>query len=272
MRSGIELHLEKGCEVIFSTRREDYLPAIFILYEGMRCCTYSAQLYVRDCHDIVITGEGVFDGQGFTRWYLATVYPDGPQKLHEACEQHVPVEQRVFTTEEQGLRPGMLHFVSCRNVLIEGCTFRFSPFWALHPAWCENIIVRGIRMINPYDHAPNNNGCNLEGCSRGLVEDILVDTGNDAVCLKAGRDEDGRRQQRPCEDIILRRITGKRSHGGVTISSEMCSGVRNVLVEDYDFRQSLIGLWIKSAPERGGYVRDVEFSRIRAGQLRQQGI
>lgn len=58
----------------------------------------------------------------------------------------------------------------------------------------------------------------------------------------------------------------------MTIGSEMSSGVRNVLVEDCDFRQSLIGLWVKSAPERGGYVRDVEFRRIRAGLLRQHGI
>ena len=272
LRSGIELHLEKGCEVIFSTRRDDYLPAVFTLYEGMRCHTFSAQLYARDCHDIAITGEGVFDGQGFAWWYMAAMYPDGPERLHEACEKHVPVEQRVFNTEEQGLRPGMLHFVSCRNVLIEGCTFRFSPFWTLHPTWCENIIVRGIRVINPYDHAPNTDGCNLEGCRIGLVEDVWVDTGDDAVCLKAGRDEDGRLQQQPCENIVLRRITAKRSHGGVTIGSEMSSGVRNVLVEDCDFQQSLIGLWIKSAPERGGSVRDIEYHRIRAGQLRQQGI
>ena len=195
LRSSIELHLEKGCEVIFSTRRENYLPAVFTLFEGMRCWTYSAQLYARDCHDIAITGEGVFDGQGFSWWYLVAVYPEGPQKLHESCEQHVPVEQRVFTTEEQGLRPGMLHFVACRNVLIEGCTFRFSPFWTLHPAWCESIIVRGIRVINPYDHAPNTDGCILQGCRRVLVEDVWVDTGDDAVCLKAGRDEDGRLQQ-----------------------------------------------------------------------------
>ncbi|MGN0778291.1 MAG: glycoside hydrolase family 28 protein, partial [Aristaeellaceae bacterium] len=232
LRSGMELHLEKGCEVIFSTRKEDYLPAVFTLYEGMRCYTYSAQLYACDCHDIAITGEGTFDGQGFVWWYMAAVYPEGAGRLHEACVQHVPVEQRVFNTEQQGLRPGMLHFVSCRNVLIEGCTFRFSPFWTLHPAWCENIIVRSIRVINPYDHAPNTDGCNLEGCRRGLVEDVWVDTGDDAVCLKAGRDEDGRLQNRPCEDIVIRRITARRSHGGVTIGSEMSSGVRNVLVED----------------------------------------
>lgn len=272
MQSNIELHLEKGCEVLFSTDKEDYLPAVYTLYEGMRCYTWCAQLYAHQCHDIAVTGEGSFNGQGFVWWYIAAMTRAGIEDLHAAGEEHRPVEQRVYDTEEQGLRPGLLHFVDCRNVLIEGCTFKFSPFWTVHPTWCENLIVRDIRVVNPYDHAPNTDGCNLEGCKRALVDGVWADTGDDAVCLKAGRDEDGRVQARPCEDVILRRIVANRSHGGITIGSEMSSGVRNILVEDCDFQNSLIALWIKTAPERGGYVRDIEYHRIRTGRLRDYGI
>ncbi len=271
-RSGIELHLERGCEVLFSTDKEDYLPAVFTLYEGMRCYTYAAQLYAHQCHDIAVTGEGTFNGQGFVWWYMASMYREGVQDLHDAGESRRPVEQRVYDTEAQGLRPGLLHFVDCQNVLIEGCTFKFSPFWTVHPTWCENIIVRNIRVCNPYDHAPNTDGCNLEGCKRGLVDGIWADTGDDAVCLKAGRDEDGRQQNRPCEDIVLRNIVANRSHGGITIGSEMSSGVRNIYVDGCEFLQNFIGIWIKTAPERGGYVRDVEFHNIKIGKLRHQGI
>jgi len=271
-RSGIELHLERGCEVLFSTDKEDYLPAVFTLYEGMRCYTYAAQLYAHQCHDIAVTGEGTFNGQGFVWWYMAAMYREGVQDLHDAGESRRPVEQRVYDTEAQGLRPGLLHFVDCQNVLIEGCTFKFSPFWTVHPTWCENIIVRNIRVCNPYDHAPNTDGCNLEGCKRGLVDGVWADTGDDAVCLKAGRDEDGRQQNRPCEDIVLRNIVANRSHGGITIGSEMSSGVRNIYVDSCEFLQNFIGIWIKTAPERVGYVRDVEFHNIKIGKLRHQGI
>ncbi len=271
-KSGVELHLEKGCEILFSTDKADYLPAVFTLYEGMRCHTWSAQLYARDCHDIAVTGEGVFNGQGFVWWYMVAVYPQGLLELHDRCEAGAPVEERVYDTVEQGLRPGLLHFVDCKNVTIEGCTFTFSPFWTLHPTWCENLIVRNITVRNPYAHAPNTDGCNLEGCRRALVDGVYADTGDDAVCLKAGRDADGRAQQRPCEDIILRHIVTERSHGGLTIGSEMSSGVRNILVEDCDFRNNFIGVWIKTAPERGGYVRDIELRDIRCGKLRLQGF
>ncbi len=271
-KSGIELHLEKDCEILFSTDKEDYLPAVFTLYEGMRCYTWSAQLYAHNCHDIAITGEGTFNGQGFVWWYMVAMYPEGIKELHDKCEAHVPVEARVYNTEKQGLRPGLLHFVDCQNVLIEGCTFYFSPFWTVHPTWCENIIVRNIKVINPYDHAPNTDGCNLEGCRRGLVDGVWTDTGDDALCLKAGRDEDGRLVNRPCEDIIVRNLTANRSHGGITIGSEMSSGVRNIYIENCKFLKNFIGIWIKTAPERGGYVRDIEFHNIETGKLWREGI
>lgn len=269
-KSGIELHLDKGCEVLFSIDKADYLPAVFTLYEGMRCHTWSAQLYARDCHDIAVTGEGAFNGQGFVWWYMAAVYPQGLMELHDRCEAGVPVEERVYDTEEQGLRPSLLHFVDCKNVTIEGCTFTFSPCRTLHPTWCENLIVRNITVRNPCAHAPNTDGCNLEGCRRALVDGVYADTGDDAVCLKAGCDADGRAQQRPCEDIILRHIVTERCYGGLTIGSERCSGVRNILVEDCDFRNNFIGVWI--TPERGGYVQNIELHRIRCGQMRKQGF
>lgn len=271
-RSNVALHLEKGCEVLFTIDKADYLPPVFTLYEGMRCYTYSAQLYANGCHDIAITGEGTFNGQGFVWWYLAAMYRDGVNDMHAAGEAHRPVEQRVYDKPEDGVRPGLLHFVDCKNVLIEGCTFMFSPFWTIHPTWCENIIVRHVKVINPYDHAPNTDGCNFEGCRRGLLDGIWVDTGDDAVCLKAGRDEDGRVVGRPCEDMVLRNITAKRCHGGITIGSEMSGGVRNVHIEHCEFQQNFIGIWIKTAPERGGYVRDIEYHDIRVGKLWQQGI
>lgn len=271
-KSNIELHLDKDCEVLFSTDKEDYLPEVFTLYEGMRCYTWSAQLYAHMCHDIAITGEGTFNGQGFVWWYMVAVYREGINTLYDKAQSGVPVEKRIYNTEEQGLRPGLLHFVDCQNVLIEGCTFKFSPFWTVHPTWCENIIVRNIKVVNPYDHAPNTDGCNLEGCKRGLVDGVWTDTGDDAVCLKSGRDHDGREAARPCEDIILRNIVSNRSHGGITIGSEMSGGVRNIYVEDCKFLNNLIGIWIKTAPERGGYVRDIEYHNIYCGKLRDEGI
>ncbi|MCR4577334.1 MAG: glycoside hydrolase family 28 protein [Clostridiales bacterium] len=270
-RNCIELHLSDKAEVRFSIDKEDYLPAVYTLFEGVRCYTFSAQLYARDCHDIAVTGKGTFNGQGFSWWYMAVIR-EGVEALYKAGMDDLPVEQRVFDTEQQGVRPGLLHFIDCENVTIEGPTFTFSPFWTVHPTWCKNVIVRDITVKNPWDHAPNTDGCNLEGCKRALIDGVYADTGDDAVCLKSGRDADGRRVNIPCEDIVVRHIVAQRSHGGITIGSEMSGGVRNVLVEDCEFRNSLIGIWIKTAPERGGYVENIEYRNIKVGNVREYGV
>ena len=271
LRSSIELHLSDHAEIRFTMDKEDYLPAVYTLYEGVRCYTYSAQIYAQNCHDIAVTGKGTFNGQGFSWWYMA-VNRQGVNDLYKAGEDNVPVEQRVYTTEELGIRPGLLHFVDCENVTVDGPTFTFSPFWTVHPTWCKNIIIRNITVLNPWVHAPNTDGCNLEGCSKALIDGVYTDTGDDAVCLKSGRDADGRRVGIPCEDIIVRHVVSQRSHGGITIGSEMSGGVRNVLVEDCEFRNNLIGIWIKTAPERGGYVENIEYRNIRALHVRDYAI
>ncbi len=271
LKSGIELHTEPGTEVIFSTDRAAYLPAVPTLFEGVRCYSYSAQLYAYQCHDIAVTGQGTFNGQGFVWWYLA-VNRAGVEALYRAGEEQTPIRERVFADDEKLLRPGLLHFVDCRNVTIDGPTFTMSPFWTVHPAWCENIIVRNITVRNPWDHAPNTDACNLEGCRRGLVDGVYADTGDDAVCLKSGRDRDGREAARPCENIVVRHITADRCHGGVTIGSETSGGIRNILVEDCDFRGSLIGIWIKTSHERGNVIEGIEYHRVRIGEVRDYAV
>lgn len=271
LQSGVELHLEKDCEVIFSQEKELYLPPVLTLYEGVRCYTYCAMLYAHQCHDIAITGEGTFNGQGHAWWYMSCSR-GGTKDLYEAGEQHRPVEERVYRSPEAGIRPGLLHFLDCRNVLIEGVTFTFSPFWTVHPTWCENIIVRNVTVRNPYLYAPNTDGVNLEGCRRGLVEGVFADTGDDAVCIKSGRDEDGRVVNRPCEDIVIRNCRADRCHGGITIGSETSGGVRNILAEDCEFLDNRIGIWVKTSHERGNVIENLEIRNVRTGKVSQQGI
>ena len=271
LKSNIELHTQPDTEVLFSIDKEDYLPAVFTVFEGVRCYTYSAQLYARDCHDIAVTGKGAWNGRGYVWWYMGVIR-QGVEDMYKAGEEQRPVEQRVYDTEEMGVRPGLLHFIDCENVTIEDGTFTFSPFWTVHPTWCRNIIVRSITVRNPWDHAPNTDGCNLEGCCRGLVDGVDADTGDDAVCLKSGRDRDGRTVGRPCENIVVRHITAHRSHGGVTIGSETSGGIRNILVEDCHFLNSLIGVWIKTSHERGNVIENIEYRRIRVERVRDEAV
>ena len=159
------------------------------------------------------------------------------------------------------LRPNMVSLRSCQRILLEGPTFQNSPAWCLHPVGCEEVTIRGVQVRNPW-YSQNGDGLDLESCTHALVEHSVFDVGDDAICLKSGKDEAGRRAGMPCQSITIRHCSVYHGHGGVVIGSEMSGGVRGVRVSDCLFSGTDIGLRFKSTRGRGGVVEDIEIERI----------
>jgi len=268
LRSKVELHVAEGAELRFSRNYSDYLPVVYMQRGGVRCFNYSPLIYARDCTDVAVTGAGTLNGQGDAWWDWKNKQP-GMKRLFEAGAQDVPVEQRVFGTEADGVRPPFIQTIDCRNVLLEGFTLRDGPSWNIHPVTCENLIVRKVSVSA---RGPNNDGIDPDSCRNVLIEDCVLDTGDDCICLKAGRDQDGWSVGRPCENILIRRCRTKRGHGGVVLGSEMSAGIRNVFVHDCEFDGTDRGVRIKSLPGRGGFIENVWFRDIRMGKILKQAI
>ena len=95
-----------------------------------------------------------------------------------------------------------------------------------------------------------------------VVEKSVFDVGDDAICLKSGKDEEGRELGLASEYITIRECTVYHGHGGFVIGSEMSGGVRHVRVSDCTFIGTDIGLRFKSARGRGGVVEDIQIERI----------
>jgi polygalacturonase len=268
LKSNVELHLDDGAELRFSQRFEDYLPPVFMQRGGVRCYGYSPLIYARGCNNIAVTGRGKLNGQGEAWWPWKSRQP-GMTRLFKAGAAGVPVEQRVFASEDEGVRPPFIQPIECRNVLLEGFTLTSGPSWNIHPVCCENVIVRGVSVIT---HGPNNDGIDPDSCRNVLIEDCVLDTGDDCICLKAGRDEDGWAVGKPCENVVIRRCRTQRGHGGVVFGSEMSAGIRNVFVHDCRFEGTDIGLRFKSLPGRGGYVENVWCQDIEMDSIRSAAI
>ncbi len=263
LKSNVELHLADGAELRFSQRFEDYLPPVFMQRGGVRCYGYSPLIYARDCTNIAVTGRGTLNGQGDVWWPWVKRQP-GMAKLFKAGAAGTPVEQRVFASEVDGVRPPFVQPIGCRNVLLEGLTLIRGPSWNIHPVCCDNVIVRGVSVIS---HGPNNDGIDPDSCSNVHIEDCLLDTGDDCICLKAGRNEDAWPLGKPCENVLIRRCRTKRGHGGVVLGSEMSAGIRNVFVHDCRFEGTERGIRIKSLPGRGGFVENVWFQNIEMDRI-----
>ncbi|QNN22729.1 glycoside hydrolase family 28 protein [Planctomycetales bacterium ZRK34] len=256
LQSNVNLHLADGAVVRFSQKFEDYLPVVLIQRGGVRCYNYSPLIYARDCENIAVTGEGdaTLDGQGKVWWPWKKKQP-GMKWLLSDEGGKAPLEERVFGTPEQGVRPPFVQFYSCRNVLLEGFTITNTPSWTLHPVYCENVIVRRLNVLT-YG-AYNGDGIDPDSCRNMLIEYCYFDSGDDCVVLKAGRNHDAWAVGIPCENIVIRHCAMRHGHGAMTIGSEMSAGVRNVLAHDLIVNGTQRAIYVKTQPGRGGIVENI---------------
>lgn len=267
-KSNVNLHLEKGAEILFSKKWDDYLPLTLIQRGGFFCYNYSPPIYAYQVENIAITGDGTLNGQGQTWWPWKKNQP-GMVRLFEMGNSGVPVSDRVFGTEEDGVRPPFIQFIESKNILIEGVTIKDGPSWNLHPVFCENLIIRGITIQS---HGPNNDGIDIDGCKNVLIENCTLDVGDDAICLKSGRDEEAWEIGRPTENVVVRDCVVKAGHGGFVIGSEMSAGVNNVLVYGCHFVGTSRGIRMKSRLGRGGVVENIHIHDVNMDSIKNEAI
>lgn len=266
LRSHIELHLAAGAVLKFSDVMEDYLPNVFVRVGGIELHNYSPFIYARGCENIGVTGPGRLDGNSRAWWDWKT---KETRAFFAQGASGVTVERRVYGTREAAIRPSFVSFVECKNILLEGFTIGGGPNWTIHPIYSENIIIRKINVLT---EGPNNDGIDPDSCRNVLIENCTFSTGDDCVVLKSGYDQDGRRVNRPTENVVMRWCEARRGHGGLVIGSEMSGSVRNVFMQGCAFEGTDRILRIKSRPGRGGVVEKVWVDGVRGRNLRREAV
>ncbi|UIJ61706.1 glycoside hydrolase family 28 protein [Amycolatopsis acidiphila] len=265
--SNVDLHLEQGSRILFSTDPNAYLPLVRTRWQGIEFMNYSPLIYAYDQRNIAITGTGELDGQAdATHWWDWKAPSDQEfAQLEAQANAGVPVPQRVFGPGFH-FRPLFVQPYRCDTVLIEGVTFRNSPAWHLNPVLCGNVVVDGVTVDSA---GPNTDGCDPESCDGVVVTGCSFNTGDDCIAIKAGRNTDGRRVNVPCQNLVIQRSSFANGHGGVTIGSEMTGGVRNVYARDLTMNSPNLqsGHRIKTNSVRGGFVENVHLGRIAAGTI-----
>lgn len=278
MKSKVRLHLQDGATLLFSDNPDDYLPPVLSRWEGTELYNRSSMIHAQGQENFAITGEGsaIIDANGgkMAVWGMPGGNPDFEENIHgthgETPEKThvdslrmmgdrlVPVSERVFGKDAR-LRPCAVEFNDCKSILIEGITLKNSPFWCIHPLYCQDVTVRNVTLDS---HFPNNDGCDPESCNRVLIEDCIFRTGDDAVAIKSGRDADGRRVGRPSENIVIRNCRFFSKCNGLCIGSEMSGGVRNVYMKNIEIGDVKNVLLFKSNLDRGGYIENVYIDSI----------
>jgi len=159
------------------------------------------------------------------------------------------------------LRPVMVSLRESKNIYLSGVIFQNSPAWNIHPLMCENIIIDGIQVRNP-SFAQNGDGIDLESCKNTIIVNSTFDVGDDGICIKSGKDEDGWKRAIPTENVIVDNCTVFKGHGGFVVGSEMSGGVKNISVTNCQFLGTDVGLRFKSRRGRGGVVENIFINNI----------
>ena len=253
--SNLCLELQEGAVLRFSSDPRYYLPIVKTSWEGTFCQNYSPLIYGYQLENVSIIGRGKIDGNAmdtFATW--KEKQREDLQLSRQMNHQEVPVEQRNFG-DGHLLRPHLMQLFDCRQVTLSDVFLTNSPFWCIHLLCCDNVICRGLR----YDaKLVNNDGIDPEMSSNVLIEGIEFNNGDDNVAIKAGRDNDGWKG-RPSRNIVIRNCRFKGLHA-VVLGSELSAGIENVFVEDCTYAgYCKRGLYVKTNPNRGGFVRNVHF-------------
>ena len=298
LESRVDLHLDRGALVSFSRRFEDF--PVVPRYPGAREHRVMSPLTAHGKEGFAITGKGVFDGSG-DAWAYAkkdklapsewrrlvarggALSPDGSQwwPSREAMEgaalvaalreRKEPPTAADYAPAREYLRADLVNISNCRDVLIDGPTFRNSPHFTIHPVEVENLIIRDVAVRNPWN-TQNADGIDIGPCRNVVVYDTLVDTGDDGICMKPGRPTVRTEWTVASENVVIADSTVVRAHGGFVIGSETSGGMRHVMVRNVTFVETDIGLRFKSARGRGGvvervYVRGVAMKDIATGAV-----
>ncbi|HEY5750662.1 MAG TPA: glycosyl hydrolase family 28 protein [Chryseolinea sp.] len=293
LRSNVNLHLVKDAVLQFSNNTGDY-ALVKTNWEGVEAIRAQSPIFAEGIANVAITGKGIIDGAG-EAWRPVKksklTPPEWEQRiasggvLNENKDTWYPTERALLGSKakrpgvvaegydlekaaaiKEFLRPNMVSLTRCKRVLLEGVTFQNSPAWCLHPLLAQHLVLRNLTVRNPWN-AQNGDGVDIESCRNVLVENSSFDVGDDGICIKSGRDEEGRRRGVPTEEVIVRHCTVFHGHGGFVVGSEMSGGARNIFVSDCNFLGTDVGLRFKTTRGRGGIVEKIYVDNIRMNNI-----
>ena len=297
LKSNIELHLKAGAVILFAADESLY-PIIETSFEGLDTRRCQSPLSANGATNIAITGKGVIDGNGQywrpvkkgkvteSHWKSLLAIPGsqemkpgywvpsaGYAKGEQGANMNVPNAKTSSEWEaiRRFVRPVMISLVNCKNVMLKGVIFQNSPAWNLHPLMCENVIIDQVLVRNP-SYAQNGDALDLESCKNALIVNSRFDAGDDGICIKSGKDADGRRRGIPCENVVVEGCTVFAGHGGFVVGSEMSGGVKNILVNNCQFLGTDVGLRFKSTRGRGGIVENIYVKNISMTDIKTDAI
>ena len=252
VKSNVKLRIDEGVELLGSQDIKDY-PQIDTRIAGMEMKWPAALVNIIDQKNAAIEGKGMINARGKVFWELYW----NMRKIYEAKGLRWIVDY-----DAQRVRCVLVQ--NCENVQLKDFRIKQSGFWSVQVLYSSHITVDGLNIRNNIGgRGPSTDGVDIDSSSWILVQNCDIDCNDDNFCLKAGRDWDGLRVNRPTEYVVIRNSIARKGAGLLTLGSETSGMIRHVLAKDLIGKGTSNGINIKSALTRGGGIEDIHFKNFR---------
>ena len=256
IKSGVNLHLSKGTTLLASDNIQDY-PEFPSRIAGIEMTWPSAVINIMDAENAALTGEGFIDCRGKVFW----------DKYWAMREEYEKKNLRWIVDYDCKRVRGVL-VSNSKHITLKDFTLVRTGFWACQILYSDHCSVSGLTINNNVGgHGPSTDGIDIDSSTNILVENCDVDCNDDNICIKAGRDADGLRVNRPTENVVVRNCIARKGAGLLTCGSETSGSIRNVLAHDLIAYGTGSVLRLKSSMNRGGTVENIYVTGVEADSV-----
>src|SRR5436190_9381204 len=257
LKSNVQLRIDKGVLILGSQNFNDY-PEIQTRIAGIEMKWPAALINVIGVRNAAVTGEGIVNARGKFCW-----------DKYWAMRKEYDAKGLRWIVDYDAKRVRTFLVQNSSDITLKGLTFKNAGFWTVQLLYSTRLTVDGVIIKNNEDGSgPSTDGIDVDSSTWTLIENCDIDCNDDNFCLKAGRDWDGLRVNKPTEYVVIRKCLARRGAGLVTLGSETSGGIRHVLATDLTARNTDNGLRIKSATTRGGVIEDIYFRNSRMDSVK----
>jgi len=248
IKSNVELRIDEKVLILGSQNFDDY-PEIKTRIAGIETTWPAALINLIGVKNAALTGKGIVNARGKFCW----------DKYWNMRKEYDKKGLR-WVVDYDAKRVRTVLVQNAEQVTIKDLTFKNAGFWTIQLLYSSYLTVNGVVIKNNEDGSgPSTDGIDVDSSTWTLIENCDIDCNDDNFCLKAGRDWDGLRVNKPTEYVVIRKCIARRGAGLVTLGSETSGSIRHIYCTDLFAKHTDNGLRIKSATTRGGTVEDVYF-------------
>ncbi|MES2622631.1 MAG: glycosyl hydrolase family 28 protein [Bacteroidota bacterium] len=195
LKSNVTIHLAQGATITGSGNTNDYPDVIPLIRSYTDKYTQRSVFYAEGQHNIGITGEGTFQGNG--------------------------ISVSFFTDSDN--KPYGFRFISCSNVRYEGITMRNSGFWMMHNKDIDTLVIKNLTIVN--QNLGNGDGINIDGCKNVVVDSCWADCNDDPIVIKTT-------SLSSCENVSISNCTVASYSRAIKIGTETHGAFKNIHIRD----------------------------------------